>query len=301
MCSSDLTTAIHTSTNNTFAQNSDLSRLVTFAEEARANFTIWTFTDGTGNPAIVSVAAPAFSGAGASFLEGDVSGVGVGSLRNTATHLDTIVASLAAGLGQGWTVRRAGYRITLTPNFGTSNTGTTATLTSAGGYDIGGANGMALAARAANAQAYALGASGTGTFQNPGAAGNNGGVPDLTQYNDVFSTVTSEVDIFNLLTLPRGHEQTDPQRALLWGAASAFCQRERAFLIVDPPSEWENVDDANGGIEDMRLGAVTDHAGLYWPRIEVASTLHPLILPGRSLGSCHVQIHAGGCGKRPLG
>ena len=197
------TTAIHTSTNNTFAQNSDLSRLVTFAEEARANFTIWTFTDGTGNPAIVSVAAPAFSGAGASFLEGDVSGVGVGSLRNTATHLDTIVASLAAGLGQGWTVRRAGYRITLTPNFGTSNTGTTATLTSAGGYDIGGANGMALAARAANAQAYALGASGTGTFQNPGAAGNNGGVPDLTQYNDVFSTVTSEVDIFNLLTLPR--------------------------------------------------------------------------------------------------
>lgn len=278
------TTALHSSSSNTFAQNSNLSRLVTFAEETRANFTLWTFTDGTGNPAVTAVAAPAFSGVGARFIEGDVSSVGDGSLRNTATHLDTIVGSLATGLGQGWTVRRTGYRITLTPNFGTSNTGTAATLTSAGGYDIGGAGGMALGANAANAQAYALGASGTGSFQIAGAAGDNGGVPDLTQYNDVFSTVTSEVDIFNLLTLPRGFEQTDEQRALLWGSASAFCQRERAFLIVDPPAKWENVDDANNGIEDMRLGAVTDHAGLYWPRINVASAPRPVDPAGTVAG-----------------
>jgi hypothetical protein len=295
------TTAIHTSSNSTFAQNADMARLVSFAEELRANFGLWTFTDGTGNPAVVAVAPPAFSGAGVSFLEGDASADGAGSLRNTAAHLDTIVASFGAGLGQGWTVRRTGYRIVATPNFGTSNTGSAATLTSAGGHDIGDANGMASAAAAANVQAYALGGSGLGNFQVPGSGGDNGGVPGLPQYNAVFSTVTSEVDIFNILTLPRGAEQTDTQRALLWGAASAFCLRERAFLIVDPPSDWNTVDDANTGIEDMRLGAVTDHAGIYWPRINVASAPRPIDPAGTVAGIMSRTDTRRGVWKAPAG
>ena len=274
---SGFTTELHSRGSASFAQNSDLARLVAFGEALRANLTGWTFDDGSGSPLFASAAAPAFSGVGATFILGDISTAGVGSLRNAATHLDTLVASLGAGIGPTWRVRRTGYRISLTPTTGTSNAGITATLTSAGGVDIGAvATGIAATARAANAQAYTLGAAGTGIYQAPGAAGNNGGVPTLSDYEAIFSTVEREVDIFNLLTLPRGDGQTDDQRQLLWGSASALCDRERAFLIVDPRSDWDNVDEAFAGVPNLRLGVVTNHAGLYWPRIRIASTTLPV-------------------------
>jgi hypothetical protein len=297
---SGFTFELHTRNSGTFAQNSDFARLINFAEATRANFTTWTFNDGSGNPAYTPLAAPAFSGAGTTFITGDISTAGAGSLRNTAAHLDTLVASVASIVGQAWTVRRTGYRITMSPTFGNSNTGTAATLTSAA-FDIGGASGMALAARAANAQAYSLGASGTGAYQTPGAAGNNGGVPVLDDYNDIFSTVEREVDIFNLLCLPRGDGQTDDQRQLLWGAASAFCQRERAFLIVDPRSDWANVDDASTGIVNLRLGTVTDHAGTYWPRVRVASTTVAIDPAGTVAGIMSRTDTRRGVWKAPAG
>ena len=245
--------------------------------------------------------APAFSGAGTTFIEGAVSTAGTGSLRNTAAHLDTLVASLAAGIGGSWTVRRTGYRISMSPTFGNSNTGIAAVLTSAGGFDIGAAANMARADRAANSQAYSLGASGLGAYQTPGAPGHNGGVPALDDYNDIFHTVEQEVDIFNLLCLPRGDGQSDDDRQLLWGAASAFCQGERAFLIVDPPSEWQTVDHAATGIADMRLGAVTDHAGIYWPRVLVASTTDPIDPAGTIAGIMSRTDTRRGVWKAPAG
>lgn len=266
-----ITAELHTRNTGSFTQNSDLSRLIDFAEATRADLTGWTFDDGTGSPAYTQPAPPAFTGGGTTFLEGAASSAGQGSLRNTAQHLDTLVASFAAGIGPAWTVRRTGYRITLSPTFGTSNTGTAATLTSSGGYNIGAGSGMTLASRAANVQAYALGATGAGSYQDPGADGNNGVAPGPDDYTAVYSTVASEVDIFNLLVLPRGAGQDDTARRALWGAASAFCQRERAFLIVDAPANWATVDDAAAGIAGMRLGAVTDHAAIYWPQLKVAS------------------------------
>ena len=298
---SGFTTEIHTRNSASFAQNSNFARLIDFAEATRANLTGWTFDDGTGTAPYNSVAAPAFAGGGATFIEGSASSAGNGSLRNTASHLDTLVASLAAGVGQAWTVRRNGYRITMSPTFGTSNTGIAATLASAGGFDIGSGTGMALASRAANAQAYSLGASGTGAYQAPGAAGNNGGIPALGDYDDVFSTVTSEVDIFNLLALPRGAGQTDDQRQSLWGSASSFCQRERAFLIVDPRSDWATVDNAAAGIVNVRIGAVTDHAGIYWPRVNVASTLLPIDPAGTIAGIMSRTDTRRGVWKAPAG
>jgi phage tail sheath protein FI len=269
---SGFTFELHGRASGSFADNSDFARLIDFAQATRANLTTWTFNDGSGSPAFTSTAAPAFAGPGTTFLTGSISSAGVGSLRNTAAHLDTLVASIAAVVGQAWTVKRTGYRITLSPTYGPSNNGIAATLTSGATYDVGAAGGMALAARAANAQAYSLGAGGTGGYQTPGAAGNNGGVPGLVDYNAAFSTAEREVDIFNLLCLPRADGQTDDQRQLIWGSASAFCERERALLIVDPRSDWSNVDAAAAGIANVRVGTVTDHAAIYWPRIRVAST-----------------------------
>lgn len=297
---SGYTTGLH-SVGADFASNSDFARLITFADATRATLNGWTFNDGAGNPAHNSPAAPPFSGAGATFMTGDVSTAGAGSLRNAAAHLDTLAASLAAGIGNGWTVRRTGYRLVLSPNFGSSNTGTAAALTSAGGLDIGAGGGLSEAARAANAHAYSLGGSGTGGFQTPGAPGNNGGVPTLADYEAAYVTIGREVDIFNILTLPRGDAQTDAQRALLWRAASAFCQRENAFLLVDPPRDWRTVDEAAAGIADLRMGVVTDHAAIYWPRIQTASALWPIDPAGTVAGIMARTDTRRGVWKAPAG
>lgn len=291
----------HTRNSGSFAQNTDLARLVDLATTARVDLTGWSFDDGTANAPYTQNAPLNFVGAGASLMEGDVSALGLGSLRNTVGHLDTLVASLAAGIGASWVVRRTGYRITMSPTFGNSNTGTAVTMASTPTYNIGAGVGMARADRAANAQAYALGGSGLGAYQAPGAPGNNGGVPILADYNAAFTTVEREVDIFNLLTLPRGDGQTDAARALIWGAASAFCQRERAFLILDPPSDWTTVDVAAAGISNARLGVVTDHAAIYWPRVRVASTVVPIDPAGTVAGIMSRTDTRRGVWKAPAG
>ncbi len=194
-----------------FAANSDLTRLIQFAGADPTDLVDWSLDDGTAGAPYSSVVA--FPTAGATFLEGSASSDGIGSLRNVASHLDTLSASLASGLGTAWTAARYGLRIALTPNYGDSNTGLAAVLTSSdgggGGVDIGAAAQIAAAARAQNTQAYGLGGSGTARRQRNGLGGQDGGVPQLGDYEDIFTTVEKEVDIFNLLLLPRGDGQTD--------------------------------------------------------------------------------------------
>jgi phage tail sheath protein FI len=56
----------------------------------------------------------------------------------------------------------------------------------------------------------------------------------------------------------------------LWGMASVFCQQRRAFLVVDPRSTWTTADEVEGEIADVRIGVVTDHAAIYWPRLAIS-------------------------------
>lgn len=272
---SGCTTVLHGLADGSFGENSDLARLVAFAEGTRADLSNWEFNDSTPDAPYTPNAAPDFGTDGTSFLEGPT--VAGSSLRNTRGHIDTLVASLAAGIGQSWSVSRQGFRISMKPAFGDANTGAAATLITndgapGSGLELNAAGtGMSEAGLFQNAAAYSVGTGGLAGFQTPGAAGNNGLVPGPDVYSDAYDKITREVDIVNLVCLPRGDGQTDDERALLWGAASAFCQRERAFLIVDPPMDWDDADAAAAGIQDLRLGAVTNHAAIYWPRIRVAT------------------------------
>ena len=60
-------------------------------------------------------------------------------------------------------------------------------------------------------------------------------------------------------------------------AAAEFCERRRAMLIVDPPSEWTSVDDvadaASGDGFATSLGTASANAALYFPRVRQP---HPL-------------------------
>ena len=130
---------------------------------------------------------------------------------------------------------------------------------SPGAYDIGD-NATGYFGLEPNVRRIPLGSYTTpSNYATGGDAGLDGNKPQLAQYNAAFERASREIDIFNLLILPRvlrdgsGSNQTDAERALLWGPASAFCRNERAFLLIDPPATWR--DDANAARNDIAKSA----------------------------------------------
>jgi phage tail sheath protein FI len=73
------------------------------------------------------------------------------------------------------------------------------------------------------------------------------------------------------MILPRANGQSDAAREAVWGPASTFCLNRRAFLIMDPRSSWSTVNQVESEIDDLRIGLVSDHAAIYWPRLVVGT------------------------------
>jgi len=145
-----------------------------------------------------------------------------------------------------------------------------------GGIDNGtvtvATNGPVLSANAtSNVRFLALGASGLGAFQS-GSSGLNGIAPDGGTYQNAYQIVDREVDLFNILVLPKDHDHSDATTRLLWGPASIFCQKRRAFLIMDPPDGWISAQaavSASVGVNTLRVGLVKDHSAVYFPRLKI--------------------------------
>lgn len=253
-----------------------ISALLNFA--AASDLGTWTLTDSSAVGAYSN--APTFSGG--SFYEGSAYDVslpanpGVGSLINVRENLQIIADSINANAqdlsGQAlWDATIQGYRLVLRPRFGDKNSDAAAVLTSDGGYNIGANNELfgQTPTSSANSLSYSMGSTGLGDFQAAGADGTPGGIPSIQDYQDAFEVIDRDVDIFNLLILPRASGQSDQQREALWGIASNFCLNRRVFLLVDPRSSWENVNDVESEIAALRIGIVKDHAAIYWPRVQI--------------------------------
>lgn len=78
-----------------------------------------------------------------------------------------------------------------------------------------------------------------------------------------------KTDIFNLLCIPPYRDDGDIDSAILPAVAS-YCEKRRAFLIVDPPTSWTSKDAAKGdgsttGIAG--LGTNSKNAAVFFPRI----------------------------------
>lgn len=101
----------------------------------------------------------------------------------------------------------------------------------------------------------------------------DGGPPVLTDYQDAFAALDHDVDLFNILILPRSTNDSARPRSDIWGAASAFALNRRAFLLIDPTSnDTDTVPDykqAASDVKKLRGGLVKDHAALYWPRLKI--------------------------------
>ncbi|MFO7170571.1 MAG: phage tail sheath subtilisin-like domain-containing protein [Chloroflexota bacterium] len=89
-----------------------------------------------------------------------------------------------------------------------------------------------------------------------------------------------QVDLFNLLCIPpyratNGVPQQDVDVPLI-AAAAAYCERRRAFLIVDPPSTWGDKSTARQQFTDTsqdNVGTRSRNAAIYFPRLRQANPL----------------------------
>ncbi|MCK5643562.1 MAG: phage tail sheath family protein, partial [Gammaproteobacteria bacterium] len=166
-----------------------------------------------------------------------------------------------------WSAEVWGSRLALIPGEGGENSiGNVATSTSSGGGDDIGSY------FTQNVRYYSLGGLDMGDYQTDKIGGDDGNAPTLTNYRNAFEVLDKEVDLFNLMILPADEDHNAGTTASLWGPASIFCQKRRAFLLMDPPISWETVQDAthpSTGINSLRMGLVKDHSAIFYPRITI--------------------------------
>lgn len=177
-----------------------------------------------------------------------------------------------------WTAEVWGSRLALVPAAGSDNT----TTDLIAGKRVAPAPAAlpvvadAFGAPTRNMRYYALGTTGQGDYQNtaanPGKQGNDGGAPTLADYEEAYKIIDRKVDLFNLLVLPKDDSHSEETARTLWGPASVFCQKRRAFLLMDPPDSWKDAEtavDVTKGVNSLRVGLVKDYSALFFPRVRI--------------------------------
>ncbi len=256
------------------------------------------------HPAVGLPAWPA--PAAGTMAQGSASG---NSLRNVKENLDYLVSQINNASDTPWTAARHGFRVVLTPEFGAADadvTAAVATNTGGGGTDLG-VPGQ-IFGQATNVHRYRLAATLPGSYQTSVEDGSNGNPPILDNYTDAFEVIDREVDLFNLMVLPRATGQTDTARAGFWQAASVFCRNRRAFLLVDPPrDDWSDAREVahpTTGVATLRIGLVRDHSAIYWPRLRITAPEggERTVDPGGSIAGLMSRIDSNrGVWKAPAG
>lgn len=281
-----------------------LDRLVTLARTAPAGFPDLTIT--------TSQRADTYtiSGIAAATLWEASPAAGT-SLRNLRTSLQAIVSAVAGTSGANYDAGLQGFRLVLTADFSSNTEQETAVASTSGGYLVADVN-TGIFGIDPNVRRLPLGSYGTPSNYVTGTGGGaDGDMPGLDDYTRAYRIAARDIDIFNLLMLPRvlsdgsGNAQGDTQRTPLWGPASAFCRDQRAFLVIDPRDDWTDAASAVSGISNIRTGAVGDHAMVAWPRLRVTdaqSGLLKTIDPAGSIAGVAARIDGSrGVWKAPAG
>lgn len=160
-----------------------------------------------------------------------------------------------------------GDRLAIIPSGGVDNTQVAVAT------KLGGAAGPSISAGAVtNVRYYALGTTGLGPYQAGGVPGNDGVAPDAAAYEAAYQVIDREVDLFNLLVLPKDRSHSNAVTRKLWGPASVFCLKRRAFLLMDPPDDWtdsQSAVSAGVGVNTLRVGLVKDYSAVFFPRLKI--------------------------------
>ena len=83
-----------------------------------------------------------------------------------------------------------------------------------------------------------------------------------------------QADLFNLLVIPPYAGDTDVDTFVV-AAAAAYCEKRRAMLLVDSPSNWTNKEAARQAAADLgsSIGTSSRNAALYFPRLQEVDPL----------------------------
>lgn len=82
-----------------------------------------------------------------------------------------------------------------------------------------------------------------------------------------------KADLFNLLCIPPykdGNKDIDYDS--LVDPAVKYCEKRRAFFIIDPPSKWNDKDAARNGV-NSDIGSTTNYAAVFFPRLKQPNPL----------------------------
>lgn len=80
-----------------------------------------------------------------------------------------------------------------------------------------------------------------------------------------------KADLFNILCLPPYKADGNVDDGLVT-AAAAYCEESRAFLLVDPKSDWVSKDKVREGMKSG-VGTVSKNAALFFPRLRQRNSL----------------------------
>ncbi|WP_067465663.1 phage tail sheath family protein [Nocardia amamiensis] len=202
----------------------------------------------------------------------------LGSMEAVRAGLDAIAdgieAAVSATTPGRWTAQRQGVRLVLRPAVNLAPATSLGVEVATGPADLGAAGSYLDRTTSANLAAYTLGTAAPGGQQTGDVAGLDGTKPLLTDYQAAFAVIESNVEIFNMMVLPRAPQQTDADRQTIWGAASNFCAQQRAILFVDP-ADWRTIGQAEAGAGNIKLGVDTRNSVIYWPRVLVPGATSP--------------------------
>ena len=277
----------------------DINDLVSFAEQVQTAFNTLT-VDGT--DVLLGASLVTDSAVGSRMYQDGYSPSITGNRDGIREKWDLIRAAVnnlrANDPSFTWSAEIWGNRLALIPTAGDDNAIATIATSGADGTDVGGNF-------TPNVRYYSLGTSGQGNFQGGGTAGNDGSAPMLSDFEDAYATADKEIDLFNLMVLPRDKDHSDDTVKSLWGPASVFCQQRRAFLVMDAPP-WKDVQAATHpqtGVNGLRVGLVKDHSAIFFPRLVIKENgLDVKVGPSGAIAGLMARIDSSrGVWKAPAG
>ena len=100
-----------------------------------------------------------------------------------------------------------------------------------------------------------------------------------------------DVDIFNILCIPRAADLAPPEPFNVYSAAEAYCLERRAFLIVDIPGNIDSVAEMKDFME-ANANLRNRNAAIYFPRLRIADPLNQFRLRDRAASGTMAGLYA---------
>lgn len=131
-----------------------------------------------------------------------------------------------------------------------------------------------------NVRQYALGAAGNSVYQQiPGTIGKDDDGINPLETGDYIGNeeqhtgfhALDRVDLFNLMVIPRDKDILGTDHQALYGQASIYCQQNRAFLLMDAPDSWTDVDRlvaTSTEVNSLRSLVTKQNSAVFYPKVQ---------------------------------